>query len=172
MIPLLSAVLLLLLSTSAHAQEAAAAAPSLLEQLVPGLVELALGLVALVALAVRVGAPALIKAHTDKGLMQTALLFVADTASAVVTAGEQTVGAHLRAAYADGKITRAELDAGLKELGEAAKRATYEATIGRLLSAGFSEADAKTAINARVEAAVPSAKSAVQASRAVQPARP
>jgi hypothetical protein len=164
----------LICAAYALAQDAAPAAPqTLVEALMPALVELAVGVVALVALFFKAGVPALIRAHTDRGLTQSALLLLADTAAAVVTAAEQTTGSHLRRALADGKISREEFDEAMRQLAIESKDAVFRATVGRLTSSlGWSEDEVKKAVDARVEAAVPTAKTIVAASQAPVTAHP
>lgn len=160
----------------AFAQAAAAPAqPSLWQQLAPAVITLALAFVALIVLAVKLGLPAYIKAHTEKGLVQSSLLTLASLAAAVVTAAEQTGGSELRKAFADGKLTKEELAAGLAALAESCKQAVFDATVGRLTSAlGWTTDQVSAAVDAHVEAAVPAAKALVAASKApaAAPANP
>lgn len=168
------AVVILAVPFVSFAQSAAApAAPTFWQQVAPELAQLAIAALALLTAFVKFGGPQLIKTHTQAGALQTGLLFLSDTISALVTAAEQQTVSHLRKALADGKITRSEFDAALKDIAQDVKDEAFAATIGRLKSSlGWSDAEARAQIEARVEAAVPHAKATVAASKAGPRAAP
>jgi hypothetical protein len=144
---------------------AADAAPSLgvlfWQQVGPQLLELA-GAVLVVVLAIwKLKAPQWVQAATDNQLLQSALIYASDLVRAFVTKAQATTVADLKAALADGTITKHEYQATLAKLKQTMLNELLAQTLGRLRAAGLTGMDAQNLLDAKIEEQIPSAKALV-----------
>ena len=159
------ALLACLAAMPVFAAEAPVAVPTLGDQLmqkvVPVLIE-ALAAAILILLAVwKLKAPQLIAAATDNQYRQAALGYASSLVRALVHRAQATIVDDLKQALADGKITREEYEATLTKLKADILDEVFVQTVGRFKGAGVLEGEVRRIIDAKIEAEVPTAKTAV-----------
>lgn len=130
-----------------------------INQIMPQLMEVVVALLGALVIYIKSGAHAWVQSHTKTGLAQNALLMVNDLVMTLVMEAEQTTGQQLRQDLEDGKITAAEFKASMM--------AVRDAVVAKSLALGrqylfdglqLTMDAAKALVTAKVEAAVPVAK--------------
>jgi hypothetical protein len=142
-------------------------------QVGPTVMELAVALVALAVGYAKSGLKELVTARTKEGVTRNALMVAQDTVMALVMQAQQTVVSELRKDLADGKITAAEFRNSLRIVRDsvliAAKTLVGE-KLGQALGLGTEAVG--DLLEAKIEAAIPSAKAAVAVASAPLAANP
>jgi hypothetical protein len=138
----------------------------MLEQLMPELIEIGVGLVSLLGTVLLAVLSKYVWAKmraSDMELLGSAADYLDRVVSAVVIEAEQTVASELRQKLADGKITEAEFKQSMRLLRMRVLAKLKDVALGSLLKSGHSEAQALRLLEAKLEEKVPRAKAYVAA---------
>lgn len=146
----------------------------MLEQLTPVLVEIITAIVGIGIVYLRSGLPKLIESKTKEGLARRALMVADSVVLDLVTKSQQTVVSELRKAVSEGDITPEAMRKRLFDVKADVLREARSILVDKLATGlNIEPTHAEAILDAKVEAAVPIAKSRVAfADRTEPPTRP